>query len=55
MPPKLNSRRGQLVLSKIDDILAWEAGTRTSAIPGLWNSASACARCVLASTGDWRS
>ncbi len=38
MPPKLNRRRALLVLSRIDAILAWEASTRTSAIPSSWSS-----------------
>ncbi len=25
MPPKLNRRRAQFVLTKVDEILAWEA------------------------------
>ena len=40
MPPKLNRRRTQAVLSKIDEILAWEARHENSTIPDLWNWAS---------------
>jgi hypothetical protein len=29
MPPKLNRRRAQFVLTKIDEILAWERRTET--------------------------
>jgi hypothetical protein len=54
MPPKLNRRRAELVLSRIDAILAWEARMRTSAIPGSWNWANTCAKCGPASTGGWR-
>ncbi len=52
MPPKLNRKRALFVLTKIDEILAWEkqekkrSATRASSI---W--AGICARCGRVSTG----
>ena len=55
MPPKLNRRRAQEVLSKIDAILAWEARHENERDTGSWNWASICAKSGRASTGGWRS
>jgi hypothetical protein len=49
MPPRLTRRRAELVLSRIDAILALRCGMRTSALPdsSSWESASArCKRAV---------
>ena len=54
MPPKLNRDRTLFVLGKIDDILAWEQGRKTSATPSSWNSAAIFARFGRGSTGGWK-
>ena len=54
MPPKLNRRRAQEVLSKIDAILAWEARHENERDTRFVELASTFARCAPASTGGWR-
>lgn len=54
MPPKLNRRRAESVLSKIDAILGWEARHENERDTRFVNWASSCAKCGLASTGGWR-
>ncbi len=51
MLPKLNPRRALFVLSKIDEILAWEQRKETEKVPGLWSWEGICAKCGRASIG----
>ena len=54
MPPKLNAKRAQFVLTKIDQILAWEQRKESDAIPISSNWDAISAKCVPGSTGGWR-
>ena len=51
MLPKLNRKRALFVLTKIDEILAWERSLRPSGTPALWNSDDTCVKCGRDSTG----
>jgi hypothetical protein len=52
MPPRLNPKRARFVLSKIDEIVAWEQRNETERDTRA-NWAGIC-RCGRASTGRWR-
>ena len=54
MLPKLNRRRAMFVLTKIDEILAWEKQKDASGILGSLNSAVTCAKFGQDSTGGWK-
>ncbi len=54
MLPKLNRKRALFVLTKIDEILAWERGLKPSGIPGLLNWVDTCVKYGQDSTGGWR-
>ena len=54
MLPKLNQKRALFVLTKIDEILAWERGLRLSGTPGSWNWDGICVKSGRDSTGGWR-
>ena len=51
MLPKLNRQRALFVLTKIDEILAWEQRQQAERDTGLWNSEDTCARCGRGNTG----
>ena len=51
MPPKLNRERALFVLTKIDEILAWDKQKRQNGTLGSWSSAGICAKCGRDSTG----
>jgi len=54
MPPKLNRKRALFVLTKIDEILAWETQKEAERDPGSSSSVGICARCGRDSTGGSR-
>jgi hypothetical protein len=58
MLPKLNPRRAQFVLWKIDEILAWEQrkeAEKDTRFVELGSSEGICVKFGQASTGGWRS
>ena len=54
MPPQLNRKRALFVLTKIDEILAWEKQKELERDTRFVNSAGISVRCGRASTGGWR-
>ncbi len=54
MPPELNRRRALAVLSKIDEILAWEARHENERDTKFVELGQHYAKCASASTGGWR-
>jgi len=54
MSPKLNEKRALFVLSKIDEILAWEQARKPRRRLAVWNWVGICAKCAQASIGGWR-
>ena len=55
MPPKLNQKRALFVLTKIDEILAWEQrGRRQSETRASSSSAGTYVKCGRDSTGGWK-
>ena len=54
MPPKLNRKRAQFVLTKIDEILAWEKRNEAERDTRFVELGGICARCGRGSTGGWR-
>jgi len=54
MEPKLNRKRAQFVLAKIDQILDWERRVTTTAMFTSWNWAAICAKYGRGNTGAWR-
>jgi hypothetical protein len=54
MLPKFNRKRALFVLTKIDEILAWERRLKRSAIPALWSWAGISVKYEPVSTGGWR-
>ena len=54
MLPRLNRRRAQFVLTKIDETLAWEQRKEVEKDTRFVELGDICAKCARESTGVWK-